>query len=81
MENETIERMKWLVEEVSKHAYNYYVLDSPTISDKEYDLLYDELVMLEKQTGTVLPSSPTERVGGEILAGFKKYQHKFRLYS
>lgn len=81
MKNEMMERMKWLVEEVSKHAYNYYVLDSPTISDKEYDLLYDELVALEKQTGIVLPSSPTQRVGGEILAGFKKYSHKFRLYS
>ncbi|MDD2445592.1 MAG: NAD-dependent DNA ligase LigA [Clostridia bacterium] len=74
-------RMKWLVEQVSKHAYNYYVLDSPTISDKEFDLLYDELVELEKETGVILPDSPTQRVGGQILSGFKKYPHKFRLYS
>lgn len=76
-----MERMKWLVEEVSKHGYNYYVLDNPTISDKEYDLLYDELVALEKQTGVILPNSPTQRVGGEILSGFKKHSHNFRLYS
>lgn len=81
MQNKMLERMKWLVEEVSKHGYNYYVLDSPTISDKEYDLLYDELVLLEKQTGIILPNSPTQRVGGEILSGFKKYSHKVRLYS
>lgn len=81
MENKILERMKWLVEEVSKHGYNYYVLDSPTISDKEYDLLYDELVLLEKQTGVILPNSPTQRVGGETLAGFEKYSHKVRLYS
>ncbi|MDD4408237.1 MAG: NAD-dependent DNA ligase LigA [Clostridia bacterium] len=76
-----LKRMEFLVEEVSKHGYNYYVLDSPTISDKEYDLIYDELVALEQETGVTLPNSPTQRVGGEILAGFKKYSHKFRLYS
>ncbi|MDD4815687.1 MAG: NAD-dependent DNA ligase LigA [Clostridia bacterium] len=76
-----MERMEWLVNEIAKHSYNYYVLDNPTISDKEFDKLYDELVMLEKQTGIILPNSPTQRVGGDILEGFKKYPHKYRLYS
>lgn len=73
--------MEKLVDELNKHCYNYYVLDAPTISDKEFDKLYDKLVKLEKETGIVLPNSPTQRVGGEVLDGFKKYPHKFRLYS
>ena len=73
--------MQKLVEEINKHSYNYYVLDNPTISDKEFDALYDRLVKLEKETGIILPNSPTHRVGGEILQGFEKYPHKERLYS
>ena len=76
-----MDEMKKLIAEINKHSYNYYVLDSPTISDKEFDALYDRLVALEKETGIVLPNSPTTRVGGETLEGFKKYRHKFRLYS
>ena len=75
------ERMKFLVEELNKHNYNYYVLDNPTISDKEYDKLYYELVDLEKELGIVLSSSPTQRVGGEILDKFQKHRHEVRLYS
>ncbi len=76
-----LERMEELVKELNIHVHNYYVLDKPTISDFEYDRMYDELVSLEKETGTVLPSSPTQRVGGEILAGFKKFVHEVPLYS
>ena len=74
-------RMEWLVSELNKHCYNYYVLDNPTISDADFDKLYDELVELEKQTGTVLDESPTKRVGGETLDGFTKKTHKIRMYS
>ena len=66
-----LERMKFLVQEVNKHNYNYYVLDNPTISDKEYDALYYELVDLEKELGIILPNSPTQRVGGEVLDKFQ----------
>lgn len=76
-----MERMKFLIEEINKHNYNYYVLDNPTISDKEYDKLYYELVDLEKELGVVLPASPTQRVGGEILDKFQKHRHEVRLYS
>lgn len=74
-------RMKELVEILNKYAHEYYVLDNPTVSDKEYDVLYDELVKLEKQTGEVLFNSPTRRVGGEPISAFKKHNHVQRLYS
>lgn len=76
-----IERMKALIKEINKHNYNYYTLDAPTISDSEYDKLYYELVDLEKETGVILPSSPSQRVGGQILEGFAKKKHEVNLYS
>lgn len=76
-----IERMKALIKEINKHNYNYYTLDAPTISDNEYDKLYYELVDLEKETGVILPSSPSQRVGGQILEGFAKKKHEVNLYS
>lgn len=76
-----IKKIQQLVEEVNKHVHNYYVLDNPTISDFEYDKLYDELVELEKKTGVILPNSPTIRVGGNTLKGFKKFKHYTPLYS
>jgi len=75
------ERMKELVSILNQWAYEYYVLDKPTASDAKYDQLYDELVLLEKETGVVLPSSPTKRVGGEVLKGFEQHKHLGRLYS
>lgn len=83
MENQTkmLERMKSLIEEINYHNYNYYSLDNPTISDAEWDKLYDELLTLEKQTGVVFDDSPSKRVGGEILEKFQKYTHKVPYYS
>lgn len=74
-------QMRELVDLLNKHSYNYYVLDSPTISDKEYDQLYDKLVEMEKQTGIILPDSPTQRVGDVVLDKFVKVEHKHKLYS
>ena len=76
-----MDRMLELVELLNKYAYEYYVLDEPTVSDAEYDKLYDELVALEKELFFVLPDSPTLRVGGETLKSFPSYTHKERLYS
>lgn len=70
-----------LVEDLNKYAYQYYVLDNPEVSDKEYDLKYDELTKLEKETGFVLPYSPTQRVGDVVLPEFKKYTHRASLWS
>lgn len=69
------------MQELNKHCYNYYVLDNPSISDADFDKLYDELLELEKSTGVVLDASPTRRVGGETLEGFAKRTHKVRMYS
>lgn len=78
MENK---RMRELVDFLNKYAYEYYVLDNPTVSDKQYDELYDELRMLEGETGVVLFDSPTRRVGGEPISAFQKHEHIERLYS
>jgi DNA ligase (NAD+) len=74
-------RMEELVKELNKYSHEYYVLNVPTVSDKEYDARYDELLALEKETGVVLPYSPTHRVGDRVLPEFQKYTHKARLWS
>ena len=74
-------RQRELVDILNKWAYEYYVLDNPTVSDKEYDALYDELCRLEKESGEVYPDSPTRRVGGEPIKGFEKHTHIARLFS
>ncbi len=74
-------RQRELVDILNKWAHEYYVLDNPTVSDKEYDALYDELRKLEEQTGVVLDDSPTKRVGGEPIKGFEKHVHIARLFS
>ncbi|WP_160032786.1 NAD-dependent DNA ligase LigA [Paenibacillus sp. An7] len=74
-------RLEELVKELNHYNYHYYTLDNPLISDKEYDVLYDELVTLEQEGGIILPDSPTQRVGGEILKGFKPHKHLSPLWS
>ncbi|SDS57376.1 DNA ligase (NAD+) [Paenibacillaceae bacterium GAS479] len=76
-----LERMRVLAGELTVHNYNYYTLDNPVISDAEYDLLYDELIRLEQESGVVLPESPSLRVGGEVLKGFEPHRHRARLWS
>lgn len=79
--NAQLERMKQLVAVITEHNYRYYTLDQPAINDVDYDKLYDELVALETASGIVLPESPTQRVGGELLKGFEPYKHRARLWS
>ena len=74
-------RQRELVDILNKWAHEYYVLDKPTVSDKEYDALYDELRALEAESGEVYPDSPTRRVGGEPIKGFEKHTHIMRLFS
>ena len=76
-----MDRMRELVDRLNETAYQYYTLDAPTISDAEWDRLYDELVKLESETGERLPDSPTRRVGGEVLADFEPHTHLARLWS
>ena len=74
-------RMEELVKLLNKYAKEYYEKDDPTVSDAEYDALYDELLSLEAFSGIVLPDSPTKRVGGKTNEGFEQVRHKERLYS
>ena len=74
-------RMQELVKRLNETAHAYYVLGEPVISDMQWDAMYDELTNLEKETGTVLPDSPTHRVGGEPLKGFEQHRHTTRLWS
>ena len=67
-------RMRELIEKLNRWAYEYYVLDAPSVSDREYDKYYDELVELEKLSGKIEPDSPTRRVGGEPLKAFSRLE-------
>ena len=64
-----------LVKDLNYHNYRYYVLDSPVISDEEYDRLYFRLKDLEEKYRYVLPDSPTLRVGAPPLDKFEKVKH------
>lgn len=73
--------MRGLVDKLNKYSYEYYTLDAPSIADAEYDALYDRLRGLEKETGVILPDSPTQRIGDVVLSEFRKHRHKTRLWS
>ncbi|NWF76742.1 MAG: NAD-dependent DNA ligase LigA [Nitrospirae bacterium] len=64
-----------IVKELNYHCYRYYVLDSPVISDEEYDRLYLHLKELEDKYHYILPESPTQRVGAPPLEKFAKVKH------
>ena len=69
-------RMKWLVAEIDRHDRLYYVEARPVIGDRDYDLLYEELLRLERDYPQFLdPNSPTQRVSGAPMAGFAQVRH------
>ena len=70
-----IKRLKELTEMLQKASFAYYGEDNPIMNDKEYDTFYDELSDLEKETSCILAGSPTQKVQGYILDGFKKVEH------
>ncbi|TLQ41637.1 NAD-dependent DNA ligase LigA [Ruoffia tabacinasalis] len=76
------ERLEQLKSELNHHAYNYYVLDKPNITDAEYDQMYNELENLEKAHPEWITSdSPTQRIGDQLLEGFTKVEHAEAMYS
>lgn len=76
------ERLDELKNLLNDYAYHYYVLDQPLVTDQEYDLLYRELEMIEKENPSWITSdSPTQRVGDQLLEGFAKIQHSEPMYS
>ena len=76
-----IQRIEELAKLLNGYAKEYYTFDTPSVTDQEYDRLYAELQALEAETGHVLSWSPTQRVGDQLLPGFKKYTHKAPLWS
>lgn len=78
--NET-DRMKELIEVLNKASKAYYAEDTEIMSNAEYDELYDELLMLEEKTGTVLAGSPTVNVGYEAVDNLPKETHESPMLS
>ena len=77
-----LQKIEALRKELNEHNYNYYVLDTPSISDFEFDQKLKELQELEAQYPQYKdPNSPTVRVGGDINKNFPTVTHEFRLYS
>lgn len=75
-------RINELVTELNEHAYRYYVLSQPTISDAQYDELFRELQGLENEHPDLIRSdSPTRRVGGAPLSGFNTVEHRVPMLS
>ena len=68
--------------ELNQYAHEYYVQDQPSVEDAVYDKKYHELVAIETDyPDLITPESPTQRVGGKVLAGFEKVVHTIPLYS
>jgi DNA ligase (NAD+) len=82
MPHQPKERAKELRELLAKYSYEYHVLDKPSVDDAVYDSLFGELKQIEAEhPELVTPDSPTQRVGNELLGGFKKVQHSSRMLS
>ncbi|MCI0469144.1 MAG: NAD-dependent DNA ligase LigA, partial [Nitrospirae bacterium] len=81
MTKEIRNKMGKLARELNFHCYRYYVLDSPVISDAEYDRLYVQLKEMEEEFGYMPPDSPTQRVGAPPVDKFKKVKHTVPMLS
>jgi DNA ligase (NAD+) len=78
----TKERIEFLKSKIAQYNYEYYALDNPSVSDQEYDRYMQELIKLENAYPEYISDkSPTKRVGGSILAEFRKVTHKIPLLS
>ncbi len=76
------DRYEKLAKTVDHYRYLYHVLDKPNITDESYDSLMQELISIEEQYPQLrTPTSPSQRVGGEPLAEFKKVKHEVRQWS
>lgn len=80
--DEARKRIAELSETIDSHNYKYYVLAQPSISDYDFDMLMNELIALEKEFPELaLPSSPTQRVGGDLTKEFPTVKHRFPMLS
>lgn len=75
-------RIDLLSHKLEEHNYRYYVLDNPSISDYDFDMLLEELIKLEKEYPEFLsPSSPSQRVGGQVTKEFETVKHRYPMMS
>ncbi len=75
-------RIDFLTQELNKHNYQYYVLDQPSISDYDFDMMMSELMLLEKANPQWMHvDTPTQRVGGEVSKKFDQVKHKYPMLS
>ncbi|MFT4778577.1 MAG: DNA ligase (NAD+), partial [Flavobacteriales bacterium] len=82
MNIEATQRINVLTKQLNDYNYQYYVLDNPTISDQDFDLLLKELEALELANPELAnPNSPSKRVGGDITNKFEKVTHRFPMLS
>jgi DNA ligase (NAD+) len=80
--DEAGKRIAELSEIIDNHNYKYYVLAQPSISDYDFDMLMNELIALEKEFPELaLPSSPTQRVGGDLTKEFPTVKHRYPMLS
>ena len=79
--NQAIARMKELIPVLTEAGKAYYQESREIMSNLEYDRLYDELLELEKQTGTILSSSPTQKVGYQVISELPKEAHESPMLS
>lgn len=80
--NDIEKRVAELNKLLHEYGYAYYVLDKPVVSDAVYDQLLHELIALEKENPSLIyPDSPTQRVGGKPVDGFKKVTHTYPMLS
>ena len=70
-----MKKIKELIDKLNEASYAYYANDNPIMSDKKYDDLYDELMQLEKESGIILSSSPTQKVQGVVVDYLKEVKH------
>ena len=80
-EQNTTERIQYLVSQLNEASKSYYQFDKEIMSNFEYDALYDELLELEKETGIILANSPTQKVGYEIVSELEKEKHESPMLS
>lgn len=77
--NNEYEKLKELL---NKYSYEYYVLDEPSVTDYEYDMLLRKLIKMEEENPAIIaPDSPSQKVGGKILKGFESVVHAVKMQS
>lgn len=80
--NEIEQRIAELNKLLHEYGHAYYVLDQPVVADSVYDQLLHELIALEEANPSLIyPDSPTQRVGGAVVEGFKKVTHDYPMLS